>query len=73
MAGTNEYNLRVRTGEEFLSDLYVKRQGANVEVRTNTLLTIQPILLVVFTLVIRKSGSSMIMAKGRSPVCVIAF
>lgn len=27
MAGTNEYNIGIRTGEEYLSDLYVKRQA----------------------------------------------
>jgi hypothetical protein len=39
VAGTKEYDLRVRTGEKYLSDLYVKRRGLDVEVR-NALLTI---------------------------------
>ena len=33
VAGTEEYNLRVRTGEKYLSDLYVTRRGPEVEVR----------------------------------------
>ncbi|KAJ3481068.1 hypothetical protein NLJ89_g12239 [Agrocybe chaxingu] len=34
VTGTNEYNLRVRTGERYLQDLYVKRRGVDVEVRS---------------------------------------
>ena len=30
--GTKEYDLRVRTGQKYLSDLYVKRRGVDVEV-----------------------------------------
>ncbi|KIM35352.1 hypothetical protein M413DRAFT_449809 [Hebeloma cylindrosporum] len=31
VAGTEEYNLRIRTGEKYLSDIYVTRRGLEVE------------------------------------------
>jgi len=44
--GTEEYNLRVITGENYLKDIYVKRQGVHVEVSSLTTIPFEYLHLV---------------------------
>jgi hypothetical protein len=47
--GTKEFDLRVRTGEEYLLDVYVQRRGNNVEVNKTFYSRASAICLLLFT------------------------